>query len=54
MMNQPIKGTNERNRYSVVLDVSLNSEVIAFGILLNGQGKFGSMNILLKWWMNVF
>lgn len=39
MMNRPIKGTNEWNHYSVVLDVPLKSEAIAFGILLNGQGQ---------------
>ncbi|MDL4839253.1 helix-turn-helix transcriptional regulator [Aquibacillus rhizosphaerae] len=38
MMNRPIKGTNEWNYYSVVMDVPVKSEVIAFGILLNGTG----------------
>ncbi|RSL35241.1 AraC family transcriptional regulator [Salibacterium salarium] len=38
MMNRPIKGTNEWNRYSVVLDVPVKSEVIAIGMLLNGHG----------------
>lgn len=38
MMNRPIKGTNEWNRYSVVLDVPSNSDLIAFGVLLNGDG----------------
>lgn len=39
MMNRPIKGTNEWNHYSVILDVPLKSETIAFGILLNGPGQ---------------
>jgi len=39
MMNRPIKGTNEWNHFSVVLDVPVKSEVIAFGILLNGHGQ---------------
>lgn len=38
MMNRPIKGTNEWNHFSVVLDISIKSEVIAFGMLLNGPG----------------
>lgn len=39
MMNRPIKGTNEWNHFSVVLDIPVKSEVIAFGILLNGYGQ---------------
>lgn len=39
MMNRPIKGTNEWNYFSVVLDVPVKSEVIAFGVLLNGFGQ---------------
>ncbi|WP_343272046.1 hypothetical protein [Lentibacillus songyuanensis] len=38
MMNRPIKGTNQWNHYSVVLDVPVKSDVISFGILLNGHG----------------
>ena|SRR5699024_90168 len=38
MMNRPIKGTNEWNHFSVVLDIPIKSEVIAFGMLLNGPG----------------
>ncbi|ARF16198.1 helix-turn-helix domain-containing protein [Sporosarcina ureae] len=38
MMNRPIKGTNEWNHFSVVLDIPIKSEVIAFGVLLNGAG----------------
>lgn len=38
MMNRPITGTNGWNHFSVVLDVPVKSEVIAFGILLHGQG----------------
>lgn len=39
MMNRPITGTNGWNHFSVVLDVPVKSEVIAFGILLHGQGQ---------------
>ncbi|MGY0694655.1 helix-turn-helix transcriptional regulator [Virgibacillus sp. FSP13] len=39
MMNRPIKGTNEWNYFSLVLDVPIKSEVIAFGVLLNGHGQ---------------
>ncbi|MFD1927603.1 helix-turn-helix domain-containing protein [Sporosarcina siberiensis] len=38
MMNRPIKGTNEWNHFSVVLDIPVKSEAIAFGVLLNGSG----------------
>lgn len=39
MMNCPIKGTNEWNHFSVVLDIPVKSEMIAFGVLLNGPGQ---------------
>ncbi|WP_240377046.1 helix-turn-helix domain-containing protein [Bacillus piscicola] len=39
MMNRPIKGTNDWNHFSVVLDIPIKSEVIAFGVLLNGSGQ---------------
>ena len=39
MMDRPIKGTNEWNHFSVVLDIPVKSEVIAFGVLLNGPGQ---------------
>lgn len=39
MMNRPIKGTTEWSHYSVVLDVPLKSDAIAFGVLLNGSGQ---------------
>lgn len=39
MMNRPIKGTNEWNHFSVVLDIPVKSEAIAFGVLLNGSGQ---------------
>lgn len=38
MSDRPIKGDNEWNHYSIVLDVPKNSAVIAFGILLSGKG----------------
>ncbi|TDL31990.1 AraC family transcriptional regulator [Jeotgalibacillus sp. S-D1] len=39
MMNRPISGTNDWNHFSVVLDVPSKSDVIAFGILLSGEGQ---------------
>lgn len=45
MSDRPIKGTNNWNIYSVVLDVPEESEVISFGILLNGPGKVWIDNI---------
>lgn len=39
MMNRPIKGTNDWNHYSVVLDIPVKSEAIAFGVILNGSGQ---------------
>ncbi|GIN20975.1 MAG TPA: AraC family transcriptional regulator [Bacillus bacterium] len=38
MSDRPIKGDNEWNLYSIVLDVPENSAVISFGILLSGKG----------------
>lgn len=38
MSDRPIKGDNEWNHYSIVLDVPENSAVISFGILLSGKG----------------
>lgn len=45
MSDRPIKGTKNWNIYSVVLDVPEESEVISFGILLNGPGKVWIDNI---------
>lgn len=38
MQDRPIKGTSDWARYSVVLDVPENADVIAFGVLLAGKG----------------
>lgn len=38
MQDRPIKGDNEWNYYSVVLDIPDNSNIINIGILLNGTG----------------
>ncbi|WP_242731665.1 hypothetical protein [Bacillus altitudinis] len=48
MMNRPITGTNGWNHFSVVLDISVKSEVIAFGILLNGQGQIWMDELIFK------
>ncbi|MFC9540808.1 helix-turn-helix domain-containing protein [Lysinibacillus sp. NPDC056959] len=39
MNDRPIIGTNNWNRYSIVLDVPENSAIISFGILLAGKGE---------------
>ncbi|QVY61861.1 helix-turn-helix transcriptional regulator [Cytobacillus gottheilii] len=39
MSNRPITGSTNWSRYSIVLDVPENSAVIAFGIILSGQGQ---------------
>ncbi len=39
MQNRAIKGTQEWNKYGIVLDVYEDSKDIAFGILLEGKGK---------------
>lgn len=39
MSNRPIQGTTNWNRYSIVLDVPEQSDVISFGILLTGGGQ---------------
>ena len=39
MYDRPIIGTNNWNRYSIVLDVPENSAIISFGILLAGKGE---------------
>ncbi|KAA9022309.1 helix-turn-helix transcriptional regulator [Niallia endozanthoxylica] len=39
MSDRPITGDSEWNHYSIVLDVPKNSAVIAFGVLLSGNGQ---------------
>jgi hypothetical protein len=39
MQSRPIKGTTEWTRYEVVLDVADDAKAVAFGILLDGEGK---------------
>ncbi|WP_042473209.1 helix-turn-helix transcriptional regulator [Bacillus ndiopicus] len=39
MSDRPILGTNNWNKYSIVLDVPENSATISFGILLTGKGE---------------
>ncbi len=45
MGNRPIKGTLDWNFYSIVLDVPSRSQMISFGVLLQGKGKL---------WVNQF
>lgn len=39
MSDRPVVGNSEWNHYSIVLDVPENSVVIAFGVLLSGNGQ---------------
>jgi hypothetical protein len=39
MHPRAIKGTNDWMQYHIVLDVPVSSEMIAFGLLLNGSGQ---------------
>ncbi|CDQ41979.1 MULTISPECIES: helix-turn-helix transcriptional regulator [Virgibacillus] len=39
MSNRPIKGDTGWNRYTIVLDIPKESKMIAFGIILSGQGQ---------------
>lgn len=39
MYDRPIQGSTNWNRYTIVLDVPENSELISFGIILSGQGQ---------------
>lgn len=39
MSDRPIRGTVAWRPYEIVLDVPADSEVIAFGVLLNGTGE---------------
>ncbi|MCL7873771.1 hypothetical protein [Bacillus altitudinis] len=48
MMNHPITGTNGWNHFSVVLDVPVKSEVIAFGILLQDPGHIWMDELIFK------
>jgi len=38
MQNRPIQGTQDWQRYQIVLDVPLDSNLIYFGVLLHGKG----------------
>ncbi len=39
MLNRPMHGTTDRQRYEVVLDVPQESVYVAFGLLLGGRGQ---------------
>jgi hypothetical protein len=45
MMNRSIKGTTDWKKYSVVLDVPSNSNLINIGILLAGKGEVWVSNL---------
>jgi hypothetical protein len=39
MQKRPIKGTTGWQKYEIVLDVAANSQKIAYGVLLDGEGS---------------
>jgi hypothetical protein len=48
MVDRPIRGTTEWQRYSVVLDVAEEADRIAYGVLLGGAGKVWIENFTLE------
>jgi hypothetical protein len=48
MENRPVKGSSDWIKYSVVLDVPLNSEKILFGLLLKGKGQVWVDNFMIE------
>lgn len=48
MYGRYIKGTSDWKKYEIVLDISLNSKVINYGVLLNGEGKVWFDNFRLE------
>ena len=48
MQDRPIKGTNDWNYYSSVLDVPNEAEVINFGFLLQGEGTLWADDFYLE------
>ena len=46
MQSRPIKGTNDWQTYSIVLDIPQNATQIAFGVLINETGQvFSRLNM---------
>lgn len=48
MGDRPIKGTTEWTRHDVVLDVPANAVLIAFGVLLDGEGEVRIRNLIFE------
>lgn len=48
METRPVKGSSDWIKYSVVLDVPLNSEKISFGLLLKGKGQVWVDNFIIE------
>ncbi|WP_166241055.1 helix-turn-helix domain-containing protein [Paenibacillus turpanensis] len=44
MQDRPIQGTCDWNQFAVVLDIPKDSDAIAFGILLSGEGRVWADN----------
>ena len=45
MKNRPIKGTTDWEKYEIVLDVPSDARMVAYGVLLDGDGKVWLSNI---------
>lgn len=48
MENRPILGTTDWTRYEIILDVSQSAVVVAFGLLLGGQGQVWLNDVMLE------
>jgi hypothetical protein len=48
MSARPIRGTTGWARYVVVLDVAAEAEVVAFGVILNGEGSVAVDEVALE------
>ena len=48
MVREAIKGTQAWKKYSIVLDVDPNSDIVSYGILLNDAGKIWMKNAKLE------
>jgi hypothetical protein len=53
MDDRPIKGSTDWHPYSIVLDVPAEASALAYGVLLSGTGRYGSMTFASRWWTGV-
>ena len=48
MQDRAIKGTSDWQKYEIVLDIPLESNAIAYGVMLNGNGKIWFDNFRIE------